>query len=445
MKPAVPHILCVNPWIHDYAAFDFWARPLGLLGLASLLRKHGMTVSFLDCLDRFHPRQDPPLKVLADGRGPYRKTLIPPHPGLESVDRRFFRYGIDPDWFRQDLAAIDRPDLVLVTSLMTYWASGVAETIAVIKEVFPDVPVVLGGIYATLWPDHARRATLADQVVEGPGEDQLAGIVAAHTGYVFYPDHDSDNLDTLPVPALDLVSRLPYAPVLTSRGCPFACTYCASSFLEKKHRRRSPEAVFDEIKWLHQHHGVTTFAFYDDALLVDSARHALPLLEMIVASGMTLHFHTPNALHIREITQEAADLMFRAGFHTLRLGLETMDFSSSRNLDRKTAGADVAAAVGHLKQAGFSRDQAGAYLLCGLPGQAVRDVETSVLAVKSLGIQPVLAYYTPIPRTSMWEAAVACSRFDIEKDPVFSNNTLYPCLNSDTPEKTISQLKNLTK
>ena len=50
-----PHILLVNPWIHDFAAYDFWAKPLGLLALAALLRSHGLSVSYIDCLDRFHP------------------------------------------------------------------------------------------------------------------------------------------------------------------------------------------------------------------------------------------------------------------------------------------------------------------------------------------------------------------------------------------------------
>ncbi|MGD2036453.1 MAG: B12-binding domain-containing radical SAM protein, partial [Desulfobacterales bacterium] len=56
MKRDVPHILLVNPWIHDFAAYDFWAKPLGLLYLAALLRSHGLSVSYIDCLDRFHPR-----------------------------------------------------------------------------------------------------------------------------------------------------------------------------------------------------------------------------------------------------------------------------------------------------------------------------------------------------------------------------------------------------
>ncbi|MFH1156096.1 MAG: radical SAM protein, partial [Pseudomonadota bacterium] len=391
MKTLPPHILCVNPWIHDFAAYDFWAKPLGLLGLAAILRKMGLRVTFKDCLDRFHPGAGPRVKVLEDGRGPYRKTPIALPPGLENEPRRYFRYGIDPEWFVGDLKQVEPPDLILVTSLMTYWAPGVRETIRVLKEVFPRTPVILGGIYATLWPDHARETSMADHVITGPGEAGLPELIRTHTGYTFYPGYDADDLDSLPWPAFDLVSKLTYVPILTSRGCPFACRYCASSFLEKRLRQRSPGSVLEEIRHWYHGYGVRNMAFYDDALLIHGESHALPLLEAIARSGIDIRFHTPNALHIREITAETADLMFRAGFRTIRLGLETMDFSESRSLDHKVRYPEVVEALAHLKRAGFTPDSIGAYLLCALPGQDPGDVEASILAVKAMGITPVLA------------------------------------------------------
>jgi len=55
----------------------------------------------------------------------------------------------------------------------------------------------------------------------------------------------------------------------------------------------------------------------------------------------------------------------------------------------------------------------------------------------------VLAYYTPIPHTALWEKAVQNSRYDLNQHPVFTNNTLFPCVKSDLDLKRISQLKNL--
>ena len=173
MKRDTPHILLVNPWIHDFAAYDFWAKPLGLLTIASILGYHGFNVTYLDCLDRFHPEMPPSDLYARNGRGPYLKTLIPKPRGLEDVPRKFSRYGIRKNWFRKDLQSISKPAFVLMTSLMTYWYPGVQEAIGVIKEIFPDVPVVLGGIYAGLCHDHALNHSGADHVVTGPGEKYL--------------------------------------------------------------------------------------------------------------------------------------------------------------------------------------------------------------------------------------------------------------------------------
>ncbi|MFZ1986980.1 MAG: B12-binding domain-containing radical SAM protein, partial [Desulfatitalea sp.] len=166
-----PHILLVNPWIHDFAAYDVWAKPYGLLSLAAVLRAKGVRVSYIDCLDRFHPRMAPADPSARHGRGPYLKTPIAKPRGLEKIARTYCRYGIRPEWLDADLAALEPPlDLILVTSLMTYWYPGVFETIGVLKARFPQVPLLLGGIYARLCSEHARAHSGADQVVTDRGE-----------------------------------------------------------------------------------------------------------------------------------------------------------------------------------------------------------------------------------------------------------------------------------
>lgn len=446
MPSDTPHILLVNPWIHDFAAYDFWAKPLGLLTLGGILRDHGARISYLDCLDRFHPLTAtgslPPARC---GRGPYLKSVIAKPKGLDAIPRNFCRYGIPVDWLRRDLASLDPPDLVLVTSLMTYWYPGVRETIDVVKSVFPDVPLVLGGVYATLCEDHARHRSGADRVVSGPGESAILQLVAEVTGWSPAPRFDPLDLDALPRPALDLEHRLVHAPVLTSRGCPFKCAYCASHRLQPRRMRRRPASVVDEIVHWHANHGVDDFAFYDDALLVDAERHITPLLEGIVAAGIDVRFHTPNALHIREITRPLARLMFRAGFHTIRLGLETTVFEGRQTMDRKVTEAEFVRTVAHLKAAGFGAGQVGAYLLAGLPGQDFTGVEDSIALVKQVGITPVIAHYTPIPGTPMWPQAVAASRYDLEADPIFTNNAIFPCRSEQFSWEVLTRLKNLAK
>jgi hypothetical protein len=435
-----PHILLVNPWIHDFAAYDYWARPYGLLQLAAMLRQSGLRVSYIDCLDRFHPLAVPTDDAGRHGRGPYLKTAIAKPPGLSDIQRTYSRYGIRPEWLHDDLARLPRPDLILVTSVMTYWYPGVFETIAILKERFAEVPLLLGGIYARLCPEHARAQGGADQVVTDNGE-RLPDLIRHYTGYAFSGPFDPLDLDALPYPAFDLQHRISAVPLLTSRGCPFDCAYCANRRLHPRMVRRSPALVAAEVEYWHRRHGVVDFAFYDDALLVDAEAYALPMLEGIIRLGLPIFFHTPNALHICAITSETARAMFAAGFHTLRLGLESTAFEARAGLDRKVTENEFKKAVGHLKQAGFQSGQIGAFLLTGLPGLSMAAVEASIDVVRAAGITPVPTYYTPIPHTRLWPAAVAASRYDLAGDPVFCNNALLPCREGDFSWQALSRIK----
>ena len=443
MTKDVPHILLINPWIHDFAAYDFWAKPLGLLSLAALLRSHGLSVSYIDCLDRFHPKapsSDPSARY---GRGPYLKTRIAKPHGLEDVERTFSRYGIKPRWFTADLQALPQPDLILITSLMTYWYTGVQETITIMRNVFPDTAIILGGIYASLCQDHALKNSGADEIFCGPAEKTLFELIAGYTGFTATPHFNSQELDTYPYPALDLQNRINYVPLLTSRGCPFKCTYCASHFLNPKQMQRSPESVIAELKFWHQTHAVTDFVLYDDAFLVNAEAHAIPILEKVIEADIHLRFHTPNAVHIRGITAETARLLFKAGFKTLRLGLETAEFDHRETIDQKVSENDFRRAARYLKKAGFEKHQVGAYLLMGLPGQELAAVERSIRAVQETQITPILAYYSPIPHTAMWPKALVASRYNLEADPIFTNNSVIPCQSEAFNWETISALKKL--
>lgn len=443
MKPDTPNILLVNPWIHDFAAYDFWAKPTGLLYIGSMLRSHGFAVSYIDCLDRFHPcdaSTDAPSRF---GRGPYLKSPIPPPPGLEDIPRRYSRYGIPPPWFKESLLALDEPDLILVTSFMTYWYPGVQETIGMIRESFPATPVILGGIYASLCYNHARAHAGADAVVRGSGEEQLTDIVYEFTGYRSAVSIDPKDLDGRPHPAYDLQSKITYIPLITSRGCPFSCAYCAAAFLNPIRSRRDPESVVEEIRYWHRDYRIEDYVFYDDALLVDAGNHAIPLFEKILNAGLKVRFHTPNAVHIREITAETARLMFASGFETLRLGLETGEFENRDEIDQKVTENEFTRAVTCLKDAGFRKNQIGAYLLTGLPGMSIHSLEDSIRMVIRNGITPILAYYTPIPHTKMWDQAVAASRYDLQSDPIYTNNAIFPCQQEPFSWETLSHLKDL--
>ena len=177
--------------------------------------------------------------------------------------------------------------------------------------------------------------------------------------------------------------------------------------------------------------------------LVDAERHAIPILDGICRHNLKVRFHTPNALHIRGIDAKTAGLMYKAGFKTLRLGLETAEFDTRQQIDNKISRAEFRRAVRCLIEAGFSKDQVGAYLLVGLPGQKISTVEHSMQTVIDTGLTPVPAYYTPIPHTALWPRAVAASRYDLASDPIFTNNAIMPCRKEPFSWDLISRLKAL--
>ncbi len=172
--------------------------------------------------------------------------------------------------------------------------------------------------------------------------------------------------------------------------------------------------------------GLSDAAFYDDALLVQAEAHLLVILEELARRGRSFRFHTPNGLHARLITREVARWLKRANFATLRLGAETTALGPAR-LDQKLEQGELEIALAHLREAGFSREAIGVYLLIGLPDQEEAEVVASINEVKALGATPVLALYSPIPGTALWSRAQATSRYDLNADPLFHNNSLFPC------------------
>ena len=219
------NILLINPWIYDFAAYDFWIKPLGLLYLASLFRKNGYHIHFIDCLNARHSQLRcnagaKPIKRDITGHGKFPQERIPKPQSLREIKRNYKRYGITPAVFTDELKSSVTPDLILVTSVMTYWYPGVFEVIRITKQTFPDIPIVLGGIYATLCPEHALRSG-ADITIAGAGEKHIPFLLRDFFGDdpVYVPD--PDDLDSMPYPALDLLPLKDQFPILTSRGCPY--------------------------------------------------------------------------------------------------------------------------------------------------------------------------------------------------------------------------------
>jgi len=423
---SAPFILLINPWIHDFAAYDLWARPLGLLSIAAVLRRNGFGVHVIDLLSCSHNTSaHRRLASKTAGRGHFHKEEIPKPQPLKRIPRRYSRYGITKNTLYSRLATLDHPAAVIMTSGMTYWYPGVFETIQSIRSVFQGVPILLGGIYATLCYKHARDHACADYVFSGAIDTRFSNIIELITGRKV-PDH------TVHSAWLDSELHIGYTsiPIVSSRGCPYSCSYCAAAILNPDFQQFSPSLIADYIEYWAARSDIKDYVFYDDALMVNPDRHIIPLLRQITRRNLGLRFHTPNGLHIRHINEAVAELMFSAGFKTIRLGLESCDDSINHQFAKKTSDKDFSRAVSILKKAGFTASELGAYVLAGLPGQHFQSADRTVRFVLEHEIRPLIAEYSPIPGTGLWPLAVQYSSFPIEAEPLFHNNTLLPCQSS---------------
>ncbi len=442
----VPKVLLVNPWIYDFAAYDFWIKPLGLLYIASVLRKNGFDVHLIDCLNTSDTEAMNQSGIAkADrkryGSGHFFKEHIEKPGILSNIPRKYSRYGISPAVFKEHLQSIPKPDVVLVTSMMTYWYLGVFHSIRLLKEYYSDVPVILGGIYATLCQEHASKNAGADFYISGEGEVSAVKKVSELTGHDLSYLSSINDLDSLPYPAFDLLHEPDTLCLLTSRGCPFSCTYCASSRLQETFRKRDPHKVMEEIGYWIERYQVKEFAFYDDALLYKPEESIVPLLRGIICRNYDCNFHTPNGLHVGEITEEIAELLFEARFKTIRLGFETANAERQMNTGRKTTNRDFEQAVKRLRRAGYQSEDIGVYLLAGLPGQHADEVRQSIQFVKDCGARPFLAEYSPIPGTRLWKDAMEKSELDLLNEPLFHNNSILPCRLDGLSWEELYQLK----
>ncbi|MCE7942935.1 MAG: hypothetical protein DYG95_15245 [Chlorobi bacterium CHB1] len=412
MRSLSPKILLVNPWVTDFAAYDFWMKPLGLLYLAATLRQTGYAVRLVDCMDRSHPDllrwqgfAQPQNRRWSTGKF-VRQPLAKPKL-YANIPRKWARYGLPLELFQRLCLEGPQPNVILITSGMTYWYPGLQETIAALRKLFPNIPIVLGGIYATLCSEHARQTSGADVIVSGEAELLIASLVEKLgrrqriTGNgesaQIISGEAIKNLDDLPWPAFDLYTNLPYATLMTSRGCPLKCTFCASRLVSGNYRWRSVTNIM------------------------------------------------PNGLQVKFIDAAAAQLMQRARFKTIRLAYESGNPERQRDMSKKVSNETFARGVQNLQAAGFGPQELDAYVMMALPGQAIDEVLCSMAYVHTLGVGIRLAAFSPIPGTVDFERAVARGEIAADADPLLTNNSILPSRLAGESYATYDRIARLAK
>jgi len=386
-------VLLINPPIYDFTAYDFWLRPYGMLRVAGRIR-HCCRLSFFDYL--VSERRD------AWGRGRFASLEIPKPKSLSDIPRRFRRFGKPRSQFREFLNGRSF-DVALIQTMMTYWYPGIREVIEDLRELQPSCRIVLGGVYATLCPSHARSLD-ADLVVEGSDLAPLWRFLSIEPeeAIPFWPPESGE------------------AGVLKiTEGCPYACTYCSAPLLWSGFTRRPTSVCLDELGHMVSL-GLRNVAFYDDALLYQPEMALVPFLENVLRSNFQVSFHTPNALNARFVTPELARLMLRAGFASFFFGLESSGLAWQRSTGGKVSSEEFSAAVGYLREAGAG--SIVTYVILGHPDSDGQELESSIHFAHKCGTRVLLSEFSPIPGTPDGEKSRKWAELE---EPLSHNKTAF--------------------
>ncbi len=389
-------LLFINPFVEDFTAYNLWAVPLGLFRLMEHFEKKGEVVEFVDLLDGSDVGYDGATapEFRSWGRHSYWKKRIEKPVELKFVPRNFNRFGASDDRAYEILSKVNKPEKIFVSSGMTYWYRSTVKTLKILRDVFPDVEIAVGGIAATLIPEFFEMEEV--KVHEGiyPVGEDITG-----TGSKYLND-------------------LRFFPANIVKGCPNRCSYCASSIFDEHVKIKDIQALKQNLEHWNEVTNFVDVAFYDDALLLNKGLYLKDFLNRLTPGKF--RFHTPNGLHLKEVDEELCRYFADYNFPQLRFGFETA-FS---RFDDKTNFVELTKVVVMLHEYGFKSDNVGVYLLCGLPGQTIDEVEKTIELVSAIGARPYLSEYSPVPKTVLFKKHLAESLLDFENEPLYQNNSV---------------------
>ena len=344
--------------------------------------------------------------------GQYYKESIPKPEQLKHTTRDYYRYGLPFEMVKQRLEQFPVPDIIFLNSMMTYWYPSVLDMAVLCREKFQETPIVLGGIYATLMPEHAKTNINPDFLLTKDNEIKTKGLKLKISDFLY------EKQDRY------LLSNKKTHILITGYGCPYECDYCASKCLFDGFQQREVDDVLYEIQAADKN-GTKHFVFYDDALFVNKEKHIKPILRQVIEKGIKTNFHTPNGLHAKLIDKELAELMFKAGFKTIRLSLETTDEVLQQEKSKKVNCDEFKTAVYNLKQAGFKGEAIETYIMMGLIGQSKGQLYKDIMWVHKCGASIVLASYSPVFGTKDYERLANQEIIKKDEDPLLLNNTIF--------------------
>lgn len=326
------------------------------------------------------------------------------------------------------------PDIVGVQMLTQNRVSGY-QVIDYLHATHPGIRIVLGGIHATAMADQLATKYPFSTVVVGEGEftfadlvktwetggpqEKVAGIVYMRDGAVHRgPDRELiSNLDDLPDPKHDVF----FSPgrhaacILTTRGCPFACSFCALDKISNRiYRKRSVERVIGEIETLRgKYPNLTTIWIHDDTFFLDNKR-VIKLCEEIAARNDKWNLQFVASGRVKPISETMVQALVKANFTKLMFGLESGTDSILRDSHKNIKTTDVMNAIKLFENTGI---ECACFLIVGLPGETWETIKSTAQFVQSLQSVKYL-YYNDIgilmiyPDTEVYHIAKAAGQIN---------------------------------
>lgn len=262
--------------------------------------------------------------------------------------------------------------------------------------------VVLGGPHITALREQALDEN-ADYLVIGEGElslldllrdlegrgrgENIPGVISRGGSYTprpFISDLDSvpfpDWSDTPPeiypkAPHGGVAKHFPIAPIVTTRGCPYTCTFCSSPSLWHGHLRyRSPENVVDEIGFMIQKFGVKEVHFEDDNLTL-SKKHVLGVCEEILRRKIDISWATPNGIRADRVDYEVLSMMKKSGCYSVAFGVESANREILERCQKKEDLGKIDEAVNLASELGLITQ---GFFIFGLPGETEQTIEETI-------------------------------------------------------------------
>ena len=235
------------------------------------------------------------------------------------------------------------------------------------------------------------------------------------------PITDWSLVDLKSYPRSYLARKHPYAPILTSRGCPYPCTFCSiPSISGRKFRPRSPEKVVEEMKRLYEL-GVKEVMFWDDNFTLVRPR-AMKICELLIKENMNLIWSCPQGVRIDLIDDEILAKMKQSGCYYVSLGIESGSNRVLQDMKKKITVEKIREKVPLIKKAGIN---SWGFFILGYPTETKEDILATINLSREIGLSRVSYHiYQPVPGTEAFDTFVTDK--NIQWDKIKFSESIFP-------------------